>query len=232
MVLAKRQFSKSESYFRTAIATATQRNPNPYDSEPYYNLGLSLSFQNKVDDAYNAFFKAAWSSAWQDGAYFSVAQIDIQRKDYSRALEHINWSLDRNARNGKAYLLKIHALRKLKRINEAIYVADVALKRDNFNLSALYELYNCYVDLDDESKTDELFSRFLLIGRGNAHTLIDFAIEYAALGLYKDAAELLLCADTKGSDDAMLNYYIGHYWCKGGIRIRVLLICKMRQPNI
>ena len=51
------------------------RNPNPYDGEPYYNLGLCLKLQGKYDEAYDNFYKAAWNSAWQDSAYFSLALI-------------------------------------------------------------------------------------------------------------------------------------------------------------
>ena len=42
------QFAKAETYFRRAIKTITSRNPNPYDGEAYYNLGISLQFQEKV----------------------------------------------------------------------------------------------------------------------------------------------------------------------------------------
>ena len=43
--LRRGKFEKAEPYFKKAIATLTQRNPNPYDGEPYYNLGWSLKMQ-------------------------------------------------------------------------------------------------------------------------------------------------------------------------------------------
>src|ERR1700761_3869671 len=49
--LRRGQFKKSEAYFRKAIATLTKRNPNPYDSEAYYNLGLALSYQGRTEEA-------------------------------------------------------------------------------------------------------------------------------------------------------------------------------------
>jgi tetratricopeptide (TPR) repeat protein len=42
LLLRRGQFIKAEPYFRRAIITLTTRNPNPYDGEPYYNLGWSL----------------------------------------------------------------------------------------------------------------------------------------------------------------------------------------------
>ena len=55
------QFAKAETYFRRAIKTITSRNPNPYDGEAYYNLGISLLFQDRSSDAYDAFYKATWN---------------------------------------------------------------------------------------------------------------------------------------------------------------------------
>ena len=47
------KFEEAEQYFHTAIKTLTERNPNPYDGEPYYNLGWSLKMQGKYDEAYS-----------------------------------------------------------------------------------------------------------------------------------------------------------------------------------
>src|SRR5690606_27341723 len=89
-------FEKSEPYFRRAIDTYTERNPNPFDGEPHYNLGLCLKYQNRLGEAYEAFYKATWNSAWQDSGYFSLAQIDMHQGNISAALEHIEWAMDRN----------------------------------------------------------------------------------------------------------------------------------------
>ena len=41
LLMKSGQFKKAENYFNTAIETLTEKNPNPYDGEPYFNLGLS-----------------------------------------------------------------------------------------------------------------------------------------------------------------------------------------------
>jgi len=209
--LRRGQFEKSETFFRKAIATLTRANPNPYDSEPYYNLGLSLNYQGKTDEAYNAFFKATWSSALQDGAYFAVAQIDVRKGRFEAALEHINWSLDRNARNSKAYHVKVCALRKLNRIEEAIAVANDGLKRDGFNIALLFGLNACYNALDDQQQAAESLAQLLKLSRNNAHNHIEYAIDYAAMGLYKEAIALLKLAEDKNQGDALIKYYTGYY---------------------
>ncbi len=215
--LRRGQFKKSEDFFRRAISSITKHNPNPYDGEPYYNLSLSLRYRDKTDQAYEAFFKSTWNSAWQDSGYFEVAKIDLLRKNYVEALEHIDWSLDRNARNGKAYLAKIHALRKLDRIGEAIRTATIALEKDGFNISALFELYFCYFDTEDDEAARDVFTKLARLSRGSNPTLIESAIEYAELGLFAEAIELL-ATFSAFPGDPMLNYYIGYYWYKAGDR--------------
>lgn len=207
--LRRGQFAKSEPYFRTAIATSIQRNPNAYDSEPFYNLGLALRYQDKIDEAYHFFFKASWSSAWQDSAYLAVAQTDTLRGDYEAALEHINWAIDRNARNGKAYLVKVHALRKLDRTNEAVLIAKEALKRDRFNISVLFELSLCYTELKHTELYAETKKQIASLSRANSHTLIEYSIEFTLLNLYEEAIELLHYANEAA--DPMLYYYIAYY---------------------
>lgn len=65
-LIRKGQFAKAEPYLRQAVKTLTERNPNPYDGEPLYNLGLSLKYQGKTEEAYDFFYKACWNAAWQD----------------------------------------------------------------------------------------------------------------------------------------------------------------------
>ncbi len=58
LLLRRAQFAEAEKYLRKAIETLTSRNPNPYDGEPYYNLGWALLLQNKLDDAYGLFLQS------------------------------------------------------------------------------------------------------------------------------------------------------------------------------
>jgi tetratricopeptide (TPR) repeat protein len=211
LFLRKGQFLKAVDYFKKAIQTGTKRNPNPYDSEPYYNLGLALKYLGRVNESYDAFFKATWSSAWQDSGYFSVAQIDILRGDYQLALEHVDWSIDRNARNGKAYVIKVHALRKLGQIEKAIATAEHALERDGFNISVLFELHYCYKDLLDVAKIEEALAWIKTLSRGTAANLIEYGIEFGDLGLYQEAIALLDIVDPVHAVHPMVSYYRAYY---------------------
>ncbi|OCX52338.1 DUF5107 domain-containing protein [Mucilaginibacter sp. PPCGB 2223] len=208
--LRRGQFAKSEPYLRKATETITRRNPNPYDGEPYYNLGLCLAYQRRFDEAYDAFFKATWNSAWQDNGFFAVAQIDMMRGGYEPALEHIGQSLDRNARNGRANTLKIMALLKLGRMNEALAAAEHALKADKFNLGALFATKLCYAELKMDHRAQKASAQLMQLSRGTANNLVAYAIDFAAMGLYDEAIALLLKADDHQAEP-MVNYYLAYY---------------------
>jgi len=211
LLLRRGRFTAGEAFLRCAVDGATMRNPNPYDSEPYYNLGVCLFYQQRYQEAYEAFSKAAWSGAWQDSACLALAQIDVRNQDYEKALGHINWSIDKNTRSGKAYLVKTQVLRKLGKLDEAIDTAELALRHDLFNVSVLFELHYCLLERGNTAAAAGALDRLAALSRGNAHTLTSYATDYAALGLYAQAIELLRLAGANDSRDPMLNYHIAWY---------------------
>jgi tetratricopeptide (TPR) repeat protein len=189
LLLRRGQFAKAEPYFRRAIQTLTERNPNPYDGEPYYNLGCCLKLQGKTGDAYSAFFKATWNAAWQDAGYFALAQIDCLNKKYEEALDKIEKSLIRNGRNHKARALKAVLLRKTGRNAEAKQWIDDSLRIDNFNFGCLFEKNL----LNDENPAG-LDSQHL---RLTAHDLLEYAFDYADAGFYNEAEKVIRVHGTR-----------------------------------
>ena len=189
--LRRGRFAISEAYFRNAIDTQTSRNPNPYEGEAYYNLGLCLHYQKRFDEAYAAFYKAAWSAAWQDVAYFSLARIDLMRGDDTIALEHINFSLDRNARNSKSYVLKSATLRRLGRLEDAMDMCNAALVRDGFNLGILFEKHLIFNFLGNLPEAESALETLISLARGEVNNYIEYARDYAFAGLYTEAINLL-----------------------------------------
>lgn len=210
------QFLKAEPYFRKAIETITQRNPNPYDGEPYYNLGLCLKFQGRSKEAYGYFYKAAWSHAWQDSAYFSVAQIDVANGHYGKALEHLQWSLDRNARNSKAWALQVMALRRSEQYAKALQAGATALERDAFNLALYFEEYKINQALHKAGAAKAALQQLRQRARDHVHNYIEYALDYAAAGLYEDARELLQLYIDPGTAAVypMVWYYLGWLYYK------------------
>ena len=94
-LLRKCDFAGAQKYFQAAVDKSIRSNPNPYDLEPYYNLGLSLKYQGKTDAAYDAFYKAIWGGSFQAPGFYELACIDVKRGDYKTALVHIDESIFR-----------------------------------------------------------------------------------------------------------------------------------------
>ena len=117
--MEKKEFAEAEAYFRQAVASLTRRNPNPYDGEPYYNLGLALKMQGHYEKAFDAFYKAVWNAAWQDAAYFELAKLACLDGQLEESLALVVRSLHRNWTHHKARHLKIALLRRLGRADAA-----------------------------------------------------------------------------------------------------------------
>lgn len=188
-------FAEAETYFRSAIARLTQRNPNPYDGEPFYNLGLSLRMQGRFEEAFDAFYKAVWSDAWQAAGYFELARIACRRGALEEALELAERSLARNRKLHRARHLKIAVLRMLGRTAAAIAETEIALGLDAIELGASYERQLLLGEAEFES-----------INRGRVHNYLELALDYTHCGLFKEAVELLRRAP---ATDPMVKYYSG-----------------------
>lgn len=139
--LKRGEFKKAEKYFRRAVKTQRRYNPNPYDGEPMYNLGVSLKMQRRLQEAYDCFAKACWNAGWQDAGDYNCALISHSLGKEEEALDNIEKGLLRNAHNNKALALKVEVLRTLGKMKEALNVSEVALNIDPFNFAAMWERY-------------------------------------------------------------------------------------------
>ncbi len=177
--LRRGEFAEAEKYFRKTIARLTALNPNPYDGEPYYNLGLALRYQRRFEEAYAAFYKAVWNRAWQSPACYELALIDSRRHDYATALDLIQDSLDSDPRHLKARNLRTALLRRMGRTEAALAEAQATTTMDALDYWSRWELAR----LRGPEPSRE--------GLRDSQTCLDIAFDYADAGLFEDAMELL-----------------------------------------
>lgn len=203
--IRKGRFEKAEPYLRTAVKSLTRRNPNPYDGEPFYNLGLSLKYQGRLDEAYDCFYKACWNGGWQDAGYFACAQISAWQGRTEDALDEVGHSLIRNWHHHKARALKTTLLRRSGREAEALKLAAESLEIDPFNYGCRYEQYLLTRDAGLLATLKELMRR-------NAHNYDEVALDYCAAGCWSEALSLWGVAVSEGAVTPMTCYYMG--WCR------------------
>lgn len=181
-------FSDAEKHFEKAIKRLTLSDPNPYDSEPYYNLGLALMYQGKDDKAYDAFYKSAWSNACQEAAFYHMACISAKNGDFALALEHIENTLIKNSRNYKARNLEAWLLDKTGKSKKAKKCAEDILALDPLDYTA-----KLFLGLDCKM---------------NDNTAIEIAIDCASFGDLKNAVKVL---ENQNSSYPLVHYYLAYY---------------------
>lgn len=188
LLLKRGQFAKAEPYFRTAIKTITNRNPNPYDGEPYFNLGLSLKLQDRLDEAFDVFYKAAWNDAMQHSAYLELARIATAKGKIKQALVLVEKSLIRNYHSSPARHLKTSLLRFSDRNDEALALIEESLAIDPFNYGCLFEEY-----LLDSEKQDVAarLRNITSLMRNEPNNYLELSLAYAQAGLYQEAIQVL-----------------------------------------
>jgi len=192
--LRRAEFAEAEKFFRQAIQTLTLRNSNPADGEAFYNLGLTLRYLNRGEEACAAFYKATWNHAWRSAAYLALAELDAKRGDWNASIRHLESSLRLDTENLNARNLSVVVLRKLGRTSEADTRLKETLAIDPLDSWARYLASNS-------------------LPRGN-QMLLDLALDYTRAGLHQEAVQLLGHTDRNARDGSVpiLLYAMGHIY--------------------
>ena len=183
--LRRGQLTEAANRFRAAIARITERNPNPYDGEAYYNLGITLRYLGEDNEAYDALYKATWNHAWRPAAYLGLAELDGRVARWSQSLEHVQLALRCNADNLNARSLAVIALRKLGRHEEAEQLLCETLRLDRLHCWSRH-LAEGTIPADDQMR-------------------LDLAFDYIRAGLKGEAAAIL----ERGGESPMIFYTLG-----------------------
>ena len=213
MLLMRRgDFLGAKKHFDKAIYRLTKRNPNPYDSEAYYNLGLVQRYLGQDEEAYDAFFKATWSNEQQEMAFYYLAALDAKKGSYSHALEMVDKALVKNSHNIKARGLRAYILRKLGKTKEALEVIHSNLQVDPFDFLSMFEK----LQLTSQGEVQEGAidpPEFVKLTRGFNGNHLMMARDYGEAGAYLEACQVLeLCPEKT----PMIDYYVGYYQMMSG----------------
>lgn len=178
--------------FRAAVATLTRLNPNPYDSEAFYGLGLALRWAGQAEEADEALAKAAWSAAWVGPANFARAQVAASDGKLEAAVELLDRVLAIDAQQTTARGLRAAILRRLDARSEAATQVAVVLRADPLDALSLNERRL----LSDAGTMCETTAAVGLPSvdaplPGGCQTALDVALDYAATGLVQEAIEVL-----------------------------------------
>lgn len=231
LLMRRGQLKQAEKYLRKALERLTWKNPNPYNSETYYLLGLNLFYQERETEAYDAFYKAAWSNEQQEMSYYYLAVISSREKKYDKALEFAERALVKNAHNIKARGLKAYLLRKLEKYDRAAAWVEENLALDPFDFVSCNEelLLTAGTEADNPAR-NPADMRAGLNGkmRDFQENYLMTARDYAEFGAYREAVFMLReCR----KEYPMLTYYEAYYRSKMGEDVSELLKKAEGQPS-
>lgn len=201
-LIRKGRFDKAEKFLRKAVRIIQRRNPNPYDGEPIYNLGVSLLFQGRLDEAYAMFYKSTWNAAWQDAGFLQCARISSIKGNIDDALYETSRAMARNWHNHQARSLRCELLLTAGKVEESIRLAEESLAIDHFNYGAMFVLAKARHDENIMSRMKEMMRR----DSGNYDEL---AIDFMNGGFFDQALEIWSIAEEEGAVTPMTWYYSG-----------------------
>lgn len=200
--------------YRTAIVRISKDYTRPRDCEAYYQLGLVLKAQEKLDAAYDTLFRATWDYAFHSPAFCNLAEISCIRHDYITGLENIDRSLSTNSWNTKALNLRCTILRKLNRLEEAEAVAATVIAFDPLDARARNEQYLNLLKKGSAEDAQIKLKDLTALMRDAAESYLELAVDYIHGGFYDEARDVLTRAVTVNkpgiSNYPTIYYYLGY----------------------
>ena len=198
--LRRARFKKAEPYLEKAVKVWKRRNPNPYDGEPLFYLGVVRKFLGKIESAYECFWKSTWNKAWADAGYFEAACISMTDERWEDALDELERALISNSHNHQARAMKAVALRKLGRKKEALAWIKESYKIDPFN-------YVCMVEEYLLTGKKASLKRMVELMHGNIYNYHETALDYAQAEQSNEVMLVLQTAIDHGVKESPLTYY-------------------------
>lgn len=151
----------------------------------------------KLDEAYDAFYKATWSYETQSSGFYWLSALSCRRGNYKDALKFIDESMIRNWHNMKARTLKAAILRTLGQ--DCSDFLDESGHIDPLDMGIRYEKAVSCSEFDNWKRSM----------REPAHNYLELALDYAKAGFYKDALYILSSCNTSSP---MIGYYKGYIY--------------------
>ena len=169
-------------YANAAEKSLSRFNIRHESGKAYYLKGLALLALGKIDEGYNYLFKASWCYDYKSASMLSIGLIDIRRKDYVKAIEHLTESMYGNGRSVIAEAFLGYAEYLLGNKDKADSVWSSAIEKDKLNLYAY--AFRAITSGDYKSFSD-------LVDTDINQVALDISELLAEAGLYSEITVLL-----------------------------------------
>jgi tetratricopeptide (TPR) repeat protein len=210
------EWEKAEQHLQRAIIRLTKDYTVSKDTEPLYYLGVVYKMQGRYKEATDLFWKTTWYPTFQHASFLALAQIASLQKDYEKAQEYIDQSLNTGGNDSKALTFKAILLRKSGKDREAQELLKKVLTIDPLDYWSLSEKSilagngTGFLDKADDSRGN---------GIVRLQELLEMVLDYGSIGAYDEAINLLDEAIKIGEPYAsspLIYYYNGYFNLKNG----------------
>lgn len=131
------EYLRAEDHLRRALARLTRRNANPRDGEASYLLGLVLERTGRLDEAADAYAKAAWDGRWAAAAQVLLARLAARAGDWAAARTAADAAIALQPGDSRGVAVQVIAGRALGAEDEADAVLRAHLAIDPLDRLAL-----------------------------------------------------------------------------------------------
>ena len=180
---------RNQKYEEALSASRKALSIDTYDPAANYNYGIiNVALSNNVD-AKDGFDIAALGIEYRSAAYTELSKIYFKEKNYEKAVEFANKSIDFNRYAIEAYQLLGLINRLQGNQSGANKILDTILAFDPLNHFALFEKY-----LNNNSVENKDHFLSTIKNEQPAQTFLETAIEYFNLGRNNEADQVLRLA--------------------------------------
>lgn len=176
-------YEKGIQYLETAESAINKYNKNPSDGTCSYLKALCQFKLGNIDDAYEIFYKAAWSNNVVSPSMTYLSAIDGQRKDYENMKRHAQMALSKESFHALCHSYLAIAEYNLGNTKKAVDILSEKLKNDKLDHLArfLYYLYS----------GTTLKDFYSLLNSNPSQTCLDITFNLLDAGQYQNAVILL-----------------------------------------
>lgn len=206
------RFEEALEYLDRAWKVECRYNQNPEDGTVGYMRGLCLKNLGREQEAYDAFYRAAWSNNVISAAMTELCAIDGKRGDFSAMLKHALSAIEKESRHPLAISYAAFALSKTGETRRAADFCRHALDLDPLNHLARYALA-CITGKGKKSFYD-------MLNANPAQTVLDVCFDLLNAGLVDESISLLVDAIAIAPDNAMLRYTLAYCYDMIGEKAR------------
>jgi tetratricopeptide (TPR) repeat protein len=195
LYLKRGMYREAAGHLGTAVARLTANYTRPKDGEPHYYLGVALRRLGRTAEAEDALQRAAWSPAWQEMAFYELAEMASKEGSFERALDYADRALAAGGAGPKIRNLRAALLRRTARKTAAAGESTSVLDIDPLDIWAANEQYLFWKGELGEAQYPKPYqkwsARVASLLESSLTSLLELALEYSNAGLWSEAADLI-----------------------------------------